>query len=247
MELGLKNKVVLVTGSSSGIGKSIAEAFQKEGSDVIINSRHKSKLENISKKMKNCDYVIGDMANKKDCKEISEYIKKKYGKLDVLVCNVGSGSLPKNSTNEYQVMFEKNFFASTNIIFSTQELLEKSKGNIICISSIAGIEKTQAPLSYGTAKAALNFFVKGISKEFGKKKIRINAVAPGNIIFQGSVWEKRMSTNPTQVKKMLKNEVSLNRLGKPEEIANVVLFLASPLASFMTGSIIVSDGGQIKS
>ena len=246
MELELKDKVVLVTGSSRGIGKSILESFQKENCTVIGNSRHGLKIDNISKQ-KNFDYFVADMTKKEDCQKLSEYIKKKYGKLDILICNVGNGNLPKNKTKEFQMMLEKNFFSSLNIIFSLKKMLEKSKGSIVCISSIAGIESTQAPISYGTAKAALNFFVKGISKEFGNKGIRINAVAPGNIIFKDSVWEKKISENSTQVKKMLKKEVAMKRFGNPEEISNIVLFLASPLASFMTGSVIVSDGGQVKS
>ena len=106
---------------------------------------------------------------------------------------------------------------------------------------------TGAPVTYSVAKASLNAYVRNISKPLGKLSVRINAVAPGNILFNGSVWDKKLQENETLVKEMLKREVSMERLGKPEEIVNFVIFLSSPLSSFATGQIYVVDGGQVRS
>ena len=173
-----------------------------------------------------------------------------WGKIDVLVCNVGSGSSVKpgdENLEEWKKNFDKNFFATTNMIESASDSLAITRGSIVCISSIAGIEIIGAPLTYSAAKSALNLYVRGISRPLAKRGIRINAVAPGNILFKGSVWDKQLSENEFSVTDMLKNKVALGRLGLPEEIANFVIFLASNLASFATGTVYVVDGGQLQS
>jgi len=110
-----------------------------------------------------------------------------------------------------------------------------------------GIENTGAPVTYSAAKSALNTFVHNESKKLGKSKIRINAVAPGNIMFPGSVWEAKKLKNSTKIRKMLSQDVALGRFGKPEEVANLVTFLASSKSAYITGSVFVIDGGQIQS
>jgi len=124
--------------------------------------------------------------------------------------------------------------------------LKKTSGSVVCISSIAGIETTDAPIPYSIAKSALNSYVKNISKPFAKVGIRINAVAPGNILFKGSIWEKKLKKNKNKVLDMISTKVAMNRFGTPDEIAYAVSFLASPLSSFTTGNILVIDGGQTK-
>jgi len=251
MDLGLKKKIVLVTGSTKGIGFTIAKSFYDEGSQVIINSRHVSELKKKSKEIGDkCDFISGDLKILKDCNEISKKIKSKYGKLDILICNVGNGTskIPgKEGPKDLNDMINTNLFSATNIVYSTKNLLEKSKGSIVCISSIAGIETIGAPIGYSVGKAALNSFVKNISKPLGKKGIRVNVVAPGNIYFKNSVWDKKLKKNKKFVENMLKKEVALNRLGTPEDVSSIVNFLSSEKASFITGSMIIVDGGQIKS
>lgn len=251
MDLELKNKIVLVTGSSKGIGKAISNSFTKEGCKVILNGRTKTTLKNSARSLgKNVDYFVADVSNINKCKKLKEYVLKKYGRLDILVCNVGNGSsvIPGKETHiDWEKMIKINLLSSTNMIETFKETLSKNSGVITCISSIAGIENIGAPISYAVSKSALNSYVKQISKPLAKMQIRINVVAPGNIFFKGSVWEKKMKGNPSKIKKLIKEQIPQNRLGKPEEIGDIVLFLSSPKTAFVTGSVIVADGGQTNS
>jgi 3-oxoacyl-[acyl-carrier protein] reductase len=249
MNLNLEGKVALVTGSSRGIGKSIATTLYEEGCKVVLNGRHKDILK-ITAKPLGGNYFVADVTNPKECGDLVDYIIKKYGKLDILICNVGSGkSVPHGmETNlEWKKMLDLNFFSATNIIYAAMDSLKKTRGVIVCISSIAGMENTDAPIAYSIAKTALNSYVKRISKSLAKNSIRINSVSPGNIFFKGSVWEKKIKDDKSKVNKMLRSEVALGRFGTPEEVSNLVIFLASSKSSFVTGSNFVIDGGQLKS
>ena len=235
-------KKILIFGGTGTIGFSIAKNLEDEGCIVISNGRRKCP--------KKSNYLKADVTKINDCKKLISDIKKKYGKLDILVCNVGSGkAVPtgKETIRDWEKMFSLNFYSSINLIKFAENELKKTKGSIICISSIAGVETTNAPITYSVAKSALNSYVKNTSKRLSKYNIRINAVAPGNIIFNGSTWETKMKNNPSKVKKMLKDNVSMNRFGTTNEISNLVTFLSSEMASFITGSIYVVDGGQTRS
>ena len=250
MDLKLKNKVVIVTGSSRGIGKEIANSFLKEGCKVILNGTNESLLKKTSKSIgKKTEYVVADVTKSSECKKFIKHVIDLYGRLDILVCNVGDGKSAapgKETSKDWQKMFEVNLQSTTNIIKASEKELFKTKGSIICISSIAGLNVLGAPIPYSVMKSALNTYVKCSARPLGEKNIRINAIAPGNIMFGGSVWEKKKKQNPSDVSKMLKNEVSLHRFGTPLEIANLAIFLSSSCSSFITGSVLVIDGGQIR-
>lgn len=245
MELNLTGKKVLVTGSSKGIGLGIAKAFFSEGAEVLCNGRGEG-----PKELGKATFVKADVTTSDGVTKLTSAIDSVFqGQLDVLICNVGSGSsVPpgKETFEDWKKSFEINFFATTRVIEGLRSKLS-SQGNIICISSICGQEQLGAPLTYSAAKAALNSYVVGLSKVLGKSGQRINAIAPGNILFEGSVWEKKMKENSGMVNSMLEKEVALGKLGNVEDVAQAALFLSSDRARFITGAIVVVDGGQVRS
>ena len=251
MNLELKDKVVLVTGSSSGIGYEIAKVFLNQGCKVIINGKNKTNLTRAYASLNNnsLTFFRADVTKFNQSKILINNIVKKFGFIDIVVCNVGSGKPQTNIPieKEWKRMFDLNLFASINIIENSLPYITRKTGSIICISSICGLEVISgAPIAYSSSKAALNMYVKSLSRVIGDKGIRINAVAPGNILFPGSEWEKKLIMNPSKIKNILKNNVPLQKFGETQDVANLVLWLSSHYAKFITGSIYVSDGGQIK-
>ena len=251
MDLDLSGKNVLVTGSSRGIGLGILQSFLNQGCNVVANGRTHDTLVSATKDLKNCFFISGDVTNELEAQRIVKESVDYLGSLDVVVCNVGNSKSVKagdEDLNEWNKIISDNFFSAVNIIQSAKHALKLSKGSIICISSICGHEIIEgAPLTYSVSKSALNYYVKGVSRHLNELGVRINAVSPGNIMFKESLWEKKIQNNEEEVKEMLKNNVPLKRFGTPDDIANLTLWLSSPLAKNVTGAVYISDGGQIRS
>jgi 3-oxoacyl-[acyl-carrier protein] reductase len=133
------------------------------------------------------------------------------------------------------------------MVWAATDALASSAGNVICISSICGLEALGCPVPYAAAKAALESFVRNSARPLGKRGVRINSVAPGNILFPGSTWERKLAADEAGVNAMLQREVALCSLGRPEDVAQLVAYLASPVAAFITGATYVVDGGQTRS
>ena len=251
MELGLSQKNVLITGSSRGIGFAMAQAFLNEGANVLVNGRsNEMSIPLKSIRDKQLFYIAGDVSTIEGINTISKNISTVFqNKLDILICNVGSGkSVPPGSEvrEDWNKSFETNFFSTTSTIEGLKKFLTPGSGNILCISSICGLEVVGAPLTYSAAKAALNSYVVGASRVFSRDGVRINAIAPGNILFEGSTWDNKIKENKKAVQDMLDREVALKKLGDVEDVANMALFLSSEKAKFITGTINVVDGGQVR-
>ena len=251
MLLNLAGKTALITGSSNGIGFSIAQALHAEGCKVALNSRNSEQLAKATAQLSGAIGLLGDVTQAVEAQRVISEVIKSFGKIDILVCNVGGGnSVPpgEETPEEWQRVFALNLWSTINTVAAARDLLAVSKGVIICISSICGLETiASAPITYSAAKAALHSYVRGIARPLGNQGVRINAIAPGNILFDGSVWSRKLSENAPAVQSMLERDVALGCLGQPQDVANLVVYLSSAHASFATGAIWTLDGGQVHS
>jgi len=250
MNLQLTGKTALVTGSSRGIGLAIATALQAEGCRVVLNARNEADLTAAVASLPGSFAVAGDMTEPMSAQSVVTQAVAQLGQLDILVCNVGGGrSVPpgQESAVEWQRVFALNLWSATNTVEAAREALAISRGSVVCISSSCGLEMVPgAPITYSAAKAALHAYVRGIARPLGQEGVRISAVAPGNILFEGSVWSRKLSDDAQAVQDMLRGEVALSKLGTPQDVALLVAYLASPISGFSTGSVWTLDGGQVR-
>jgi 3-oxoacyl-[acyl-carrier protein] reductase len=252
MKLELEGRVALVTGASRGIGLAIARTLAAEGATVALAARGQDGLKQA------CDAIggnvsshVADVTDPAAALALAHEVEQRHGRIDILICNVGSGaSVPpgQETSAEWRRVLDLNLFATTNMIEAARPIMQRGTGDraIVCISSICGLAALGAPVTYSAAKAALNATVRGLARPLAADGIRINAVAPGNILFEGGTWSRKLAENKAGVEDMLAREVPLRRLGTPAEIADIVSFLASPRAAFITGTVIVADGGQLR-
>jgi NAD(P)-dependent dehydrogenase (short-subunit alcohol dehydrogenase family) len=249
MDLGLKGKRALVTGSSRGIGLAIAELFAEEGANVAICARKTDEVAKVVRSLaargvKAWGKAI-DVADPAALKAWIDGAASEFGGADTLVCNVSALAVG-DSPESWEKSFRTDMMHTVNSVAAARPYLEKSKSaSVIIVSSVSGFEVDFAAGSYGAIKAALIHYSKGLSNQLVAKGIRVNVVSPGNTYFEGGIWQNIERGNPD----LFKTAMSLNptgRMGTAEEVAAGVVFLASQVASRVSGTNLIIDGALTK-
>jgi len=240
-------KVALISGSSSGIGKSIAHSLIEQNYIVFISGRNADTLANVSAQLgSNCFSYCGDLTHTKHINEFIQKVLYEQGQIDLCISNLGSGASTFSHPvpiDEYQRLFDLNFFSAVQLIQEASRYM-KEKTQCIAIASITGHETIKgAPIPYSCAKSSLISFVKLFSHAVAKDGIRVNCISPGNVMFDGSTWDQKMKTDPKKVSTYIQSQVPLNTFIDPMEIGKTVLYLES--CQSITGETIVVDAGQI--
>jgi 3-oxoacyl-[acyl-carrier protein] reductase len=247
MELELKGRNATVTGGSRGIGRAIALTFAQAGANVSICARGESALRETEEELRRCGHTVHAMTcDLADAAAVSNYVvsaAQTLGGIGVLVNNA-SGFGARDDDEAWAKSIDVDLLASVRASRAALPYLEKSHGSIIYISSISGLRHSPRNPAYGAVKAALIQYTLTQAALLAAKHIRVNAIAPGSIEFPGGSWERRKTTDPKLYNATL-SRVRFGRLGTPQEIANVALFLASDAASWVTGQTIAVDGGQM--
>lgn len=233
-------KVALVTGSTRGIGQAVAERLVADGFRVITNAR------STPKKVIGEEHIEADITKSDDLIRLISRIKEKFGNIDVLVCNVGSGKQihEVDLENRWRHFLSINLFSAVFLIegLIRESLLKNSK--IIGVSSIAGTKSTSAPIEYAAAKAAFDSYFRNMAFSYSGSGMNFNLLSLGNVLFPGSTWEEKITSNRDSVNSYIADKVPANRFATLGEIADVASFLASTRCDYMTGSTITVDGGQ---
>ena len=238
-----KNKIALVTGTNAGIGKKIVEVLSKEGCKIIATTRKGKERKNT----KNVRYLALDVTKENEWKETIKFIKQKYGKLNILINNAGirlSGTIENTSLELWNKIIDTNLTSMFLGCKYAVPLLKKSKNsNIVNLASITSIRGVPKMVAYSSSKGGIVTFTSSLALDLAKNRIRVNAVAPGAVDTK-MVWSLKEELKSKKFNKRMKETHPIGRIAQPEEVANVVAFLASDGASFMTGLTIPVDGGR---
>ncbi len=246
----LTGKVAIITGSSRGIGKAIAERMAEHGAKVVISSRKPDPCAavaagiNAARGAGTAISIPANISSKDDLKHLVEETTRQLGKVDIVVCNAASnpyyGPMAGIEDDQFLKILQNNVIANHWLInFAVPQMIERKDGAVIIISSIGGLRGSPVIGAYNVSKAADFQLARNLAVEYGPSNVRVNCIAPGLIRtdFAKALWE-----NPDTLKRATSG-APLRRIGEPDEIAGAAVFLASSAGSFMTGQALVVDGG----
>ena len=247
LNLNLKNKVAVITGSSRGIGKSIARGLYSQGCKIALISRNNEDLLNtkneIIRDMENINVYPCDISSFEEVQNVFNKIIEDYGVINILINNAGltkDNLILRINEQDWDMVLDVNLKGCFNTVKAvTKSMIRNKSGRIINISSVIGQIGNSGQVNYAASKAGILGLTKSLAKELGSRNITVNAIAPGYI-------ETDMTNNLSEnVKNKLLQKIPLNRLGSTEDVTNLVLFLSSEKASYITGQVMNVDGGMV--
>ena len=270
MNLGLTGKIAIVTGASRGLGLASARALLDEGCRVTICARGEEGLQQAARELMTFARQRGvgraetggtraepaliavqaDLTSADGVARVIDQTVRTFGGLDILVNNVGlarGGALAETTDAEWQEAFDATLFPAIRASrLAVPHMRTRGGGAIIMIASIYGRE-AGGRMTYNAVKAAEISLAKSLAQQLARDNIRVNSVAPGSIQFPGGSWDRRLKADPEGIADFIRHELPFGRFGRPEEVANVVVFLASDRASWVSGASITVDGCQSRS
>ncbi len=254
MDLGLTGRVVVVTGGSRGIGFAAAQALVAEGAHVVVCARGAEQLQRAVEQLRiaavngaSAEGVIADVSSEAGVATVIDAAVATFGRLDVLVNNVGlakGADLESTTDADWQDAFDQTLFPAIRASrLAVPHMRKQGGGAIVTVSSIFGRE-SGGRMTYNAVKAAEISLTKSLAQQLAKDQIRVVSVAPGSILFEGGSLWKRVQADPKGMAEFVARELPFGRFGKPDEIGAAIAFLASPKASWVSGTTVVVDGCQ---
>ena len=245
----LKNKVAVITGGSRGIGFATADKFLKEGATVIITASSRETVDRGVERLREkhpegvVEGISPNLASLDSVRDAFKKVVEKYGRVDILVNNAGitrDGLVMGMSEEDFDAVIDTNLKGSFNCIrFASRQMMRKKYGRIINITSVSGVAGNAGQANYSASKAGLIGLTKSVAKELASRNITANAIAPG---FVKTEMTEVLSDD---VKEAAMKQIPLGRFAEPEDIANAAVFLASDMASYITGQVLLVDGGMV--
>ena len=250
MDLQLKGKAAIVTGSSRGLGLASARALAAEGCRVCLCARGQDALEQAAAAVPDSIAVAADLSTPEGAATVVDAAMAAFGAIDILVNNVATAKgtdIVGTPDGEWQEAFDQTLFPAIRMSRLVVPHMKKTGGGaIIMIASIWGRE-SGGRMVYNAVKAAEISLAKAMAQQLAKDNIRVNSIAPGSILFPGGSWDKRQKADPEGIAGFIKTELPFGRFGRAEEVGDAVAFLASPRASWISGSCVPVDGCQSRS